>query len=111
MKRDKRELIPQLMDTLKHLGASQTNPITAGVLSDWLNLDETESTYPRARMVIRNAIDAGHPIVSNRHGYFVARTQKQLQVYLNDLMGRQIKLSARILGVYKAYHGKAKHGK
>ncbi len=105
MKKKAKDLIQPLMTGLRAHSASQSKPVRAELLSEWLELKEKGSTYPRTRQVILAAIGAGHPIVSNRKGYFVARSEKQLQVYLNDLMQRQIKLSGRILGVYRAFHG------
>ena len=103
--RSSKDQVASLMTALRELNATYSDPVNAGELSRWLDLKEKGSTYPAARRVVSAAIGAGHAILSNRHGYFVARSEKQLQVYLNDLMQRQIKLSGRILGVYKAFHG------
>ena len=109
-KRSPESLVKSVMNALRTFDANQMHPVNAAELSDWMDMNEKGSTYPRARRVVLAAIDAGHPIVSNRKGYYVAKTEKQLQVYLNDLMQRQMKLSGRILGVYRAFHG-AKDGK
>ncbi len=105
MKKQAKDLVQPLMEALRMLSATQSHPARAELLSNWLELKEKGSTYPRTRQIILAAIGKGHPIVSNRKGYFLARSEKQLQVYLNDLMQRQIKLSGRILGVYRAFHG------
>jgi hypothetical protein len=73
---------------------------TAGELSHNAHLHEKNDTYPRARMVVRELIDDGHVIGSTREGYRMLTTGKEVQVYLNSLLKRQIGISKRIQAVY-----------
>lgn len=61
---------------------------------------ETDETYPKTRKIIRELIDEGMCIGSNNNGYYIMQSGKEVQVYLNSLLKRQIAISNRIAAVY-----------
>ena len=77
-------------------------PITASWLSQEAFMYET-GTAPRTRKLIRELVAEGNPIGSCQDGYFLIKSEKELQVYLNKLMSRSVALSSRILDTYNAF--------
>lgn len=71
-------------------------------LARWADVTETSDTCPTTRGLIRELIDEGHIIGSNSNGYFLIDTAKEMQVYLNSLLKRQMGISKRIQAVYDA---------
>jgi hypothetical protein len=96
----------QIADFLRLVGANPNKPIPVSEIASVLCIKDSGSC-PRTRKYILSAIEnLGAPIGSNSGGYFMLNAEKELQVYLNGLMSRQVALSRRILAVYNAYHGK-----
>jgi hypothetical protein len=79
-------------------------PVKAEFISMSAGLVETDDTYPKARKIIRELIDDGYCIGSSNEGYYLMQSGKEVQVYLNSLLQRQIAISNRIAAVY--YSGK-----
>ena len=84
--------------------ATESTPITARMLSNATSRYE-DGTAPQTRKFIRELIAEGYPIASNRKGYYLIRSGKQMQRYMNELAGRISALSSRIHDVYHAYKG------
>lgn len=87
-------------------GITPDYPISANTLAVVLRIPETHATCPNTRACVRAAIQSGVPIGSNSKGYFMITSEQQMQVYLNRLLQRQVKLAARITDVYRAYYGR-----
>jgi len=100
------ERIEDLTDYLWACEATENNPMPVKEIAAFLVMQEKSDSKPQTRKLIAMAIDKGHPIGSNNKGYFMLRTEKEMQKYLNNLMQRQIALSKRILGVYNAFHNR-----
>ena len=66
-----------------------------------VNIDEQSDSAPVTRGYVRELIEDGHPIGSDKNGYRLLQTAKEVQVYLNSLLKRQIALSTRIQNVYE----------
>jgi len=82
---------------------------TAAELSRAAYLNETSDgsgTFPVARKAIRSLIDDGYVIGSSISGYKMLTTGKEVQVYLNALLKRQMGISARIQAVYDSAQNK-----
>ena len=79
---------------------------TAMELSDAAGLGEMDSSAPKARKVILELIEDGNVIGSNVKGYQLLTTGKEIQVYLNALLKRQMGISRRIQAVYDAAQAK-----
>jgi len=75
--------------------------MTAQEIADRVGIIEMHSTCVRTRGMIRELIKDGYPIGSNAMGYRLMTTAKEVQVYLNSLLKRQIALSTRIQNVYE----------
>ena len=86
-----------VLSTLKHA----TVRMTAQEIADRVGIIEMHSTCVRTRGMIRELIKDGYPIGSNAMGYRLMTTAKEVQVYLNSLLKRQIALSTRIQNVYE----------
>ena len=84
--------------------STEARPITARQLSNQCSRYE-DGTAPQTRGLIRELISEGYPIASNRKGYYMIRSGKQMQKYMNDLAGRIAGISQRIHDVYTAYIG------
>jgi len=82
-------------------------PMTVKSIADFVyvqvgRLVETNDSYPMTRKLIRELINEGHCIGSNRDGYYLMFNGKEVQSYLNSLLQRQIAISKRIEAVYNA---------
>ncbi len=88
----------------------ETEPVTALRLSRYAHLQESDKSAPKARKMIRELIAEGTPIGSSVRGYFLLKTEKEVQIYLNKLMSRSVALSSRIVDVYHAFNKKDKGG-
>jgi len=63
---------------------------------------ESDSTCPRTRSLIKELIIDGKLIGSSKDGYKLMTSGKEVQVYLNSLLKRQMGMSRRIQAVYDA---------
>ena len=63
---------------------------------------ETCDTCPATRGLIKELIHEGHLIGSTNDGYMLMSTAKEVQVYLNSLLKRQMGISRRIQAVHDA---------
>lgn len=79
---------------------------TVKEIANWTRMHESDDSQPRHRALIRDLIGEGYLIGSTGNGYKLMTTAKEVQVYMNSLMKRQIGVSARILSVYNAAKGK-----
>lgn len=94
------DIVNVLKDTTKE------NPMPVKQISEILGIKDT-SGCPRTRKLILKAMKQFNvPIGSNNFGYFLIRTEKEMQEYLNKLMQLQIALSDRIKVTYYAFHGR-----
>lgn len=101
--RSKIELEKGIIDVLQ--GSSQRNPITVRNIAGIVGINDSESC-PRTRKLILSAMKNNNVAIgSNRKGYFLLRSEKEMQEYLNELMQRQIAISKRIEITYYAFHG------
>lgn len=101
--RSKIELEKGIIDVLQ--GSSQSNPITVRNIAGIVGINDSESC-PRTRKLILSAMKNNNVAIgSNRKGYFLLRSEKEMQEYLNELMQRQIAISKRIEITYYAFHG------
>ena len=76
--------------------------VKAETLAQTAYINETNDTSPATRGLIRELIDEGHIIGSTSKGYHLIDTAKEMQVYLNSLLKRQMGISKRIQAVYDA---------
>ena len=86
-----------VLSILKHA----TDRMTAQEIADRVGIIEMHATCVRTRGIIRELIEDGYPIGSNTMGYRLLTTPKEVQVYLNNLLQRQMALSTRIKNVYE----------
>lgn len=56
------------------------------------------------RKLVREMVEDGYPIGSDRDGYWVFNNRKEMQQYLNRMQAVQVALSKRIASVYHAYN-------
>ena len=96
----------EIMFILDDKYATMDYPVKVREISLALGLSESDPSCPATRKKIWEAIKEGNPIGCNGKGYFIIRSDKEMQSYLNSLMRRQIALSERITDVYRAYYGK-----
>lgn len=97
------ELEKAILEALQ--GSSQSDPITVRNISGIVGINDGESC-PRTRKLILSAMKNNNVAIgSNRGGYFLLQTEKEMQEYLNELMSRQIAISKRIEITYYAFHG------
>lgn len=75
---------------------------TAGSLAWGAMITEQSDTYPKTRALIKEMINEGHLIGSTSEGYKRLQTGKEVQLYLNSLLKRQMGISRRIQAVYDA---------
>jgi len=86
-------------------GTTQRAPIAVKDIANIVGINDSESC-PRTRKLILSAMKNNNiAIGSNRKGYFLLRSEKEMQEYLNELMSRQIAISKRIEITYYAFHG------
>ena len=78
------------------------NRHTAKELSVKAGVHESNGTCPQTRLLIKELIDDGKLIGSNIDGYKLMTSGKEVQVYLNSLLKRQMGMSRRIQAVYDA---------
>ena len=101
--RSKIELEKSIINVLE--STTQSSPITVNDISDIVGINDNGSC-PRTRKLILSAMKNNNVAIgSNRRGYFLLRTEKEMQSYLNELMSRQIAISKRIEITYYAFHG------
>ncbi|MHC4640091.1 MAG: hypothetical protein ACYS32_00500 [Planctomycetota bacterium] len=106
IRRNKETKKKRILDCLKR----RSTPITARRLADCADVDwyDASGTRPYTRKLIRELISEGNPIGSNNKGYFLLRSDRETQRYLNALLQRQAALSQRIADVF---YGKMGGGK
>lgn len=102
MKTDRTE---EIIDTLRFHGATESNPVPAWIIADFLELDKNDKTCRSTRKAIRRAVEEGARIGSNGKGYFLLKNKKQCQKYLNSLMTQMVRLSERIALVHNTMQG------
>lgn len=85
---------------IKALSGGRTR--TVHRISNWTRMPDSNDTYPRHREYIRELIDEGYLIGSSKDGYKMMTSAKEVQVYLNSLLKRQLGMSKRIQAVYDA---------
>jgi Cys-tRNA synthase (O-phospho-L-seryl-tRNA:Cys-tRNA synthase) len=96
------ELEKAIIDVLEN--TTQTSPIVVNDIADIVGITDSGSC-PRTRKLILSAMKNNNiAIGSNRRGYFILRSEKEMQEYLNELMSRQIAISKRIEITYYAFH-------
>lgn len=95
----------EIIDALRIHNATETKPVTASELAFYLGLDWNDPTRRSTRKAIRRAVEEGARIGSNGKGYFLLRSKKQCQKYLNSLMTQMVRLSERIALVHNAMQG------
>lgn len=101
--RSSTELENAILDVLS--GTSQDEPITVRDIASIVGINDGESC-PRTRKLILSAMRNNNVAIgSNRSGYFLLKSEKEMQEYLNELMARQIAISKRIEITYYAFHG------
>jgi len=93
-----REVLLILADT------TNAEPMPVRDISELLNINDGE-TCPQTRKIIYNAMK-NHDVAigSCNKGYFILRTEHEMQRYLNSLLKRQIGITERIDTVYHAFH-------
>ena len=97
------ELEKAIIDALE--GTTQASPITVNDITAIVGITDSGSC-PRTRKLILSAMKNNNVAIgSNRKGYFILRSEKEMQEYLNELMSRQIAISKRIEITYYAFHG------
>jgi len=97
------ELEKAIIDVLE--GTTQREPIPVRNITSIIGITDGESC-PRTRKLILSAMKNNNVAIgSNRGGYFLLRSEKEMQEYLNELMSRQIAISKRIEITYYAFHG------
>jgi len=86
-------------------GTTQSEPIPVRNIASIIGITDGESC-PRTRKLILSAMKNNNVAIgSNRGGYFLLQSEKEMQEYLNELMSRQIAISKRIEITYYAFHG------
>lgn len=82
------------------------NRSTAKELAKIGGLIESNDTNPKTRSIIKSLIKGGDVIGSNSNGYKMLTNGKEVQLYLNSLLKRQIGISQRIQDVYNSATGR-----
>lgn len=90
------------MEIINGLTVLGGTTVKAEYLAIGAGIIETDKTYPKTRALIRELIDEGYCIGSKSTGYYLMQTGKEIQIYLNSLLQRQIAISNRIAAVYHA---------
>jgi hypothetical protein len=73
----------------------QDGPVTANYLNEQMGLPWHVNGW-HARMVVRDAIEQGYPIVSNVHGFWLPKTGSEIRGYIARLESRIDGINSRI---------------
>lgn len=85
-------------------GTTNEEPMPVRDIAELLNINDCK-TCRRTRKLIHSAMKKhGVPVGSCTKGYFIIRSNHEMQRYLNSLLKRQIGITERIDTVYHAYH-------
>jgi hypothetical protein len=104
MNRSTQEWEQEIINVLR--GTSPEEPITVRDIADIIGMNDGPSC-PRTRKYILSAMKNNNVAIgSNRKGYYLIRTAKQCQEYLNELLGRSVALSERIKITWYAFNGR-----
>ena len=101
--RSRIELENAILDVLD--GTSPDNPMTVREIADIVGINDSGSCSRTRKLILLAMKDNNVAIGSNKNGYFLLNTEKEMQEYLNGLMARQIAISKRIEITYYAFHG------
>lgn len=85
-----------------YIQLAKGNRIKARDLAVMGGIVESNDTSPATRSIIKTLINDGHVIGSNRNGYKLMTSGKEVQRYLNSLLKRQMGISRRIQAVYES---------
>ena len=77
--------------------------ITSKGIASYMNKRIGHDTVPAVRNIIRELINEGCPIGSDRHGYFLITNRDELEDTLEGLQSRCDAIQARIVGITNAY--------
>jgi hypothetical protein len=80
---------------------TKETPVSARVLGVHVNYDTTNSTSG-VRGLVRNLIKKGHPILSDRNGYWYSGSHQDLQEDMNRKQDTQAAYAGRIHAVWTA---------
>lgn len=95
-------MLQDIVNVLKD--TTQAEPMPVKRITEILGIKDTAGC-PRTRKLILQAMkELNVPIGSTNLGYYLIRSEKEMQEYLNKLMKLQIALSKRIEITYYAYH-------
>ena len=97
------ELENAIIDALE--GTTQGSPITVNDIAAIVGITDNGSCPREDEVNVAAKRNNNVAIGSNRKGYFLLRSEKEMQEYLNGLMSRQIAISKRIEITYYAFHG------
>jgi hypothetical protein len=102
--RSSQEWEQEIIDVLR--GTTPEDPMPVRDIADIIGINDGTSC-PRTRKYILSAMKRNNVAIgSNRRGYFLIRTAKQCQEYLNELLGRSVALSERVKITWYAFHGR-----
>jgi len=90
-----------IVSYLKEVGAVYEDPVSAWQIANACGYRDDRAVR---KIILRAIKKLNKPIGANTHGFYLIRTTKEMQRYLNSLLQRQIKISERIDTVYNAYH-------
>lgn len=91
-----------IMDLLE----KHERPIEAYSFAAMLGILHLTDAHRIVRREIAELVAMGYPVGSDAEGFFLIKTEKQLQQVLNGLLKKQVALSKRIANLYDGFYSR-----
>jgi len=95
-----------ILEELKNWDVTEDFPVPVKALAAIAGIDDKESC-PKTRKIILEMIEKDKVAIgSNTKGYFLIKTEKEMQKVFNGWMRRQLAMTHRMQALYDAFYSK-----
>jgi len=95
------DLLHRVEQRIRDAGSAES-PISSHAIAHNLGIEDSDG-QPVTRAAITELVRRGVPIGADSTGYFIIRTQEQLDRYVADLVRRETGIRARRIAVIRAF--------
>lgn len=103
---DKYTFLPERKRKIMRLLHNNGGTLEAYYIAAVIGISGLLDAHRIIRREIAELIEMGYPIGSDVNGFFLIKTEKQLQVVFNGLMKKQVALSKRIANLYDGFYNR-----